>query len=88
MKDNIDSRDLDALAGAMYFTVGRGTEGGSVSYHLSIAGINDHEWGNAQVVAQNSGYSIGAIQVDLGQRGTWPLGATQGRTLKPGEQTY
>lgn len=85
---NIDTRNLDALAGAVYFTVGRGTEGGPASYRLSVAGVSGNEWGQPSAVAANSGYSIGTIQVDLGQRGTWPLGATTNRALAPGETTY
>lgn len=87
---NIDTRNLDTLAGAVYFTVGRGTEGGSPasSYRLSVAGVDRNEWGQPSAVAENSGYSIGTIQVDLGQRGTWPLGATSNRPLRAGETTY
>lgn len=85
---NIDTRNLDATAGAVYFTVGRGTEGGSASYRLSVAGVSGNEWGTVSAVAANSGYSIGTIQVDLGQRGTWPLGAIRDRPLNPGETTY
>ena len=90
MMTNIDTRNLDTLAGAVYFTVGRGTEGGSPasSYRLSVAGVDRNEWGQPSAVAENSGYSIGTIQVDLGQRGTWPLGATSGRPLREGETTY
>lgn len=73
-----DTRNPDALAGAVYFIVGRGTEGGPASYRLSVAGVNDRSWGDVSSVAANSGYSIGTIQVDLGQRGTWPLGQTSG----------
>jgi hypothetical protein len=58
---NIDTRNLDALAGAVYFTVGRGTEGGSASYRLSVAGVDRSEWGQPGAVAANSGYSIGTI---------------------------
>ncbi|WP_158636485.1 peptidoglycan-binding domain-containing protein [Luteimonas marina] len=36
----------------------------------------------------NSGYSLGTIQVDLGQRGTWPLGTVEARPLTEGEKTY
>jgi hypothetical protein len=39
MANSLDTHDLDAVAGAMYFVVGRGTEGGAASYHLSIAGV-------------------------------------------------
>lgn len=85
----------DDLAGAIYFAVGRGTEGGGASYHLAIAGITKGRpanetgtWGNQSLVAADSGYSIGAIQVDLGKRGTWPLGSTRSRPLNPGEETY
>jgi peptidoglycan hydrolase-like protein with peptidoglycan-binding domain len=92
MPNNIDTRNLDATAGAVFFAVGRGTEGGGSSYHLSIAGItkglDEPKWGTVSAVAANSGYSLGTIQVDFGQRGTWPLGATAERTLKAGETTY
>lgn len=88
---DLDTHDLDTMAGAMYFIVGRGTEGGSASYRLSIAGItvgtSDPGWGHADNIKANSGYSIGTIQLDLGQRGTWALGATDG-ALKPQETTY
>ncbi|UGB44594.1 peptidoglycan-binding protein [Frateuria edaphi] len=87
-----DTHDVDALAGAMYFVVGRATEGGPSPYHLAIAGITirgaEPRWGKTEEVAADSGYSIGAIQVDLGKRGTWPLGATESAPLKPGETTY
>lgn len=85
---NIDIDDAAQRAGAVYFVVGRGTEGGPASYRLSIAGVSHQEWGTVSAVAANSGYSLGSIQVDLGQRGTWPLGAVNGRALKPGETTY
>ncbi|WP_369978314.1 peptidoglycan-binding protein [Xanthomonas bundabergensis] len=92
MADNIDTRNLDTVSGAVYFSVGRGTEGGAASYHLAIAGVtvgtSEPNWGQVGKVAQNSGYSLGAIQVDFGQRGTWPLGSIENRTLQPGEQTY
>ncbi|MBN6110937.1 peptidoglycan-binding domain-containing protein [Xanthomonas bonasiae] len=92
MADNIDTRNLDTVSGAVYFSVGRGTEGGAASYHLAIAGVtvgtSEPSWGQVGKVAQNSGYSLGAIQVDFGQRGTWPLGSIDNRTLQPGEQTY
>lgn len=92
MPSNIDTHDLDTVSGAVYFSVGRGTEGGAASYHLSIAGVtvgtSEPRWGEVGRVAQNSGYSLGTIQVDFGQRGTWPLGSIESRTLQPGEQTY
>ena len=79
----LDTHDIDVMAGAIYFVVGRGTEGGPASYRLSIAGIPggtaDAGWGKAERVKADSGYSIGAIQVDLGQRGKWPLGSTKAR---------
>lgn len=88
----LDTHDVNSLAGAIYFVVGRGTEGGPSSYHLSIAGItsgtSDPNWGKADKIVANSGYSLGTIQVDLGQRGTWALGATDGTALKPGETSY
>ncbi|WP_424681208.1 XVIPCD domain-containing protein [Frateuria sp. YIM B11624] len=87
-----NTHDLDALAGAMYFIVGRATEGGPFPYHLTIAGITfkgaEPNWGDTARVAVNSGYSLGTIQVDLGQRGTWPLGATKDAPLQPGQVTY
>ncbi|MGN2243847.1 XVIPCD domain-containing protein [Frateuria sp. GZRR33] len=87
-----DTHDIDAIAGAMYFVVGRATEGGPHSYRLSIAGVTrqggDRGWGKAENVIANSGYSLGAIQVDLGQRGTWPLGATEDAPLEPGQSTF
>ncbi len=89
---DLNTHDLDSLTGATYFVVGRGTEGGQSSYHLSIAGVtsgtSDPNWGNADKIKANSGYSLGTIQVDLGQRGTWALGATDGASLKQGETTY
>lgn len=85
---NIDLEDAAQRHGAVYFVVGRGTEGGGSSYRLSVAGVAPGQWGTVSKVADNSGYSIGTIQVDLGQRGTWPLGAIDNRSLKPGETTY
>ncbi|SEI44166.1 XVIPCD domain-containing protein [Frateuria terrea] len=89
---SLDTHDIDAVAGAIYFIVGRGTEGGASSYQLSVAGITAHgphsNWGDSHEVVANSGYSIGTIQVDLGQRGEWPLGATQSAPAKRGQTTY
>ena len=89
---DLNTHDLGSLTGATYFVVGRGTEGGQSSYHLSIAGVtsgtSDPNWDNAAEIRANSGYSLGTIQVDLGQRGTWALGATDGAALKQGETTY
>lgn len=88
----IDTHDVNSLAGATYFVVGRGTEGGPSSYHLSITGVtsgtSDPNWGHADKIIADSGYSLGTIQVDLGKRGTWALGATDGAALKPGQTTY
>jgi len=88
----LDTHDIKSLVGATYFVVGRGTEGGQTPYHLTIAGVtsgtSDPGWGSVEKVAANSGYSLGTIQVDLGQRGTWALGATNGAPLKSGETTY
>lgn len=88
----LDTHDVNSLAGATYFVVGRGTEGGPSSYHLSIAGVtsgtSDPNWGNAHKVVADSGYSLGTIQVDLGKRGTWALGSADGAAPKPGETTY
>lgn len=82
-----NTRDAEALSGAIYFIVGRGTEGGAASYRLSIAGISNQTWGDPTGVIDNSGYSIGTIQVDLGQRGTWGLGQIDGH-VTPGQTTY
>jgi peptidoglycan hydrolase-like protein with peptidoglycan-binding domain len=88
----LNTHDLNSLAGATYFVVGRGTEGGPSSYHLSITGItsgtSDPNWGNADKIVADSGYSLGTIQVDLGKRGTWTLGSTDGAAPKPGETSY
>ena len=96
MSPPLDTKTINRdLVGAIYFAVGRGTEGGNASYHLAIAGLTKGTppnekgtWGNQTLVAGDSGYSIGAIQVDLGKRGTWPLGATENRKLRPGECSY
>ncbi len=88
MTDRIDTHDVDATAGAMYFIVGRGTEGGADSFRLSVAGVSRAEWGTVGAVAANSGYSIGTIQVDLGQQGLRAVGAASDRALKPDEKTY
>lgn len=89
---DINTRDANTVAGSMYFIVGRGTEGGPSSYHLSVAGItsgtSDPNWGHANKVKADSGYSLGTIQVDLGKRGTWALGSIDGAKLKPGQTTY
>ncbi|MBB3227121.1 peptidoglycan hydrolase-like protein with peptidoglycan-binding domain [Luteibacter sp. Sphag1AF] len=88
----LDTHNAESLTGATYFVVGRGTEGGASSYHLSIAGVtagtSDPNWGNTNKIVANSGYSLGTIQVDLGQRGTWALGSADGAKPKPGETTY
>ncbi len=84
----IDLNDPVQRAGAVYFVVGRGTEGGNDSYKVSVAGVGMRQWGDTSAVAADSGYSIGAIQVDLGKRGTWPLGAISNRPLQAGEKTY
>lgn len=86
--DRIDLNNAEQRNGAVYFVVGRGTEGGAASYRLSVAGVSNSQWGTVSAVAANSGYSIGTIQVDLGQRGTWALGSTSDRALMPGEQSY
>ena len=83
-----NTHDIDSLTGATYFVVGRGTEGGPSPYRLAIAGVTSGNWGELDKVAANSGYSLGTIQVDLGQRGAWALGATDGAALRPGETTY
>ncbi len=84
----IDIKNRDQLVGAVYFAVGMGTEGGSASYHLSFAGVAKSDWGKVHTVAANSGYTLGAIQIDFGQRGDWPVGEIEGRKLRPGEKTY
>jgi len=87
MTNGPDTRDAEALTGAMYFVVGRGTEGGPTPFQLSVTGVTAGHWGEVSKVIANSGYSIGMIQVDLGQRGTWALGKTTG-PASPGETTY
>lgn len=87
MQNGPDTRDAEALAGAMYFVVGRGTEGGPTPFQLSVTGVTEGHWGEVSRVIANSGYSIGTIQVDLGQRGTWAVGKTTG-PASPGETTY
>lgn len=88
----LNTHDLDSLAGATYFVVGRGTEGGTSSYHLSITGVtagtSDPNWGNTEKIIADSGYSLGTIQVDLGKRGTWALGSTDDAPPKSGQTTY
>ncbi len=84
----LDTHNVDSMAGAIYFVVARGTEGGADSYRLSVAGVNNRHWGEVTSVAANSGYSIGAIQVDFGQRGTWALGAVTSAALTPGQTSY
>jgi peptidoglycan hydrolase-like protein with peptidoglycan-binding domain len=89
MPNVIDTKNLDSTAGAVYFVVGRGTEGGaSDSYRLSVAGVTDSHWGDVSRVAANSGYSIGTIQVDLGQQGLQALGSANGQAAGQGQQTY
>ena len=65
MPNNIDTRNLDATAGAVFCCGTRYRRGGS-SYHLSIAGItkglDEPEWGTVSAVAANSGYSLGTIR--------------------------
>ena len=45
----LDTHDINAVAGAIYFVVGRATEGGPNSYLLSVAGVasdaTDPSWG-------------------------------------------
>lgn len=88
----LDTHNVDVVAGAIYFVVGRGTEGGPASYHLTIAGVTsgttDPFWGDVKHVQSDSGYSLGAIQVDLGKRGTWALGSAKEAAPKPGERSY
>jgi len=88
----LDTHNIEAVAGAIYFVVGLATEGGANSYRLSVAGIPsgtaDPRWGKVEMIKADSGYSLGAIQVDLGKRGTWALGSTNGAGLRLGEQSY
>jgi len=53
-----------------YFAIGVSSEGGDVAYRLSFAGnIRNDAHGNPVMhPAGNSGYSIGTLQTDLGQR--------------------
>ncbi|WP_249405744.1 hypothetical protein [Stenotrophomonas sp. CFBP 13718] len=50
--------------------------------------MREPDWGTVSSVAQSSGYSLGAIQVDFGQLGTWPVGSIESRPLQAGEKTY
>ncbi|NBW79822.1 MAG: hypothetical protein EBR27_12550, partial [Betaproteobacteria bacterium] len=88
----------EELAASIYFVVGHGTEGGSASYKISVAGVLESKWLKAQdrddpkpiesaTVSQNSGYTIGAMQFDLGQRWSLKLGSTTAKAA-PGEQNY
>ena len=53
------------LRATIYFAVGVTSESGERAYRLMVAGDNP---GTTRVeVAQNSGYTIGTIQIDLGQ---------------------
>lgn len=55
----------------IYFAVGVATEGGDAAYRLSFAGNITHDaQGRAHLTpADNSGYTIGTLQTDLGQDG-------------------
>lgn len=81
----INLEDPAQRNGAVYFVVGRGTEGGNAAFRFSVAAS---KWGDPSTVIDNSGYALGTIQIDLGQRGTWPLGSVKERALNPGETTY
>jgi hypothetical protein len=77
------------LAASVYFVVGRGTEGGTASYKISVAGVSESQWQSPALsnVQLNSGYTIGAMQLDLGARGTLAVGSTSSLP-KTGEQSY
>ena len=82
----------EQLAGSVYFVVGRGTEGGNASYRISVAGISESSWQGSvrpdfHNVAVNSGYTFGAMQLDLGARGLLKVGSTAS-IAKVGEQNY
>jgi hypothetical protein len=88
----------EELAASIYFVVGHGTEGGSQSYKISVAGVQDSKWQKsidltapvpleAKDAAQNSGYTIGAMQFDLGQRWSLKFGSTTAKATT-GEQNY
>lgn len=63
MSPPLDTKTINRdLVGAIYFAVGRGTEGGNASYHLAIAGLTKGTppnekgtWGNQTLVAGDSG---------------------------------
>jgi peptidoglycan hydrolase-like protein with peptidoglycan-binding domain len=61
--------ELQAIA---YYAIGVSSEGGDVAYRLSLAGNPVHESDGTVMLkpAGNSGYSIGELQTDLGQRKT------------------
>ena len=69
----LTDNELRALS---YFAIGVSSEGGDVAYKLSFAGNvrNDAHGNPVMHPAGNSGYSIGTLQTDLGQR---PAVATQ-----------
>ncbi|MDP3799735.1 MAG: tandem-95 repeat protein [Polaromonas sp.] len=82
----------EQLAGSVYFVVGRGTEGGNASYRISVAGISESSWQGSvrpdfHNVAVNSGYTFGAMQLDLGARGLLKVGSTTS-IAKVSEQNY
>lgn len=63
----LTEKELQAIA---YYAIGVSSEGGDVAYRLSLAGKTLHESGGKVMLepAGNSGYSIGELQTDLGQR--------------------
>jgi Ca2+-binding RTX toxin-like protein/chemotaxis regulatin CheY-phosphate phosphatase CheZ len=73
----------DQLTASMYFIVGIGTEGGDSSYRLSVAGLKANNLGT---VSASSGYTLGAMQLDLGQRGLNAVGTN--RIAGVGETAY
>ena len=53
------------FTGITYGVMGMGTEGGATPYRITVAANGG--WGGSPI--KQSGYSIGAMQFDFGQRG-------------------
>lgn len=55
----------------IYFAIGVGSEGSDQGYQLSLAGTVSRNADGAALLnpTQNSGYTIGTLQTDLGQNG-------------------
>lgn len=65
----------DTFAGVTYAVMGMGTEGGRTPYQITVAAKNG--WNGTPIAA--SGYSVGAMQFDFGQRS----GTTKNPNIDP-----